>query len=260
MSLSVHFQTVSVIVDGLRILDGISTEIPAGSVTALIGPNGAGKTTMLKVMLGKMPYEGKVIYKDENGKSVAPRFGYVPQSMDFDRGQPMTVLDFLVMPYQRKPLWFGRRESLVARAVENLNIVESSHLADYQVGKLSGGELQRVLLASALCGNPNLLLLDEPVSGIDIAGERLFCDLLESIQRRRRFTMIIVSHDLSVVSNHADHVICLNKSMICQGETRTILTPDNLRAVFGHHTEIFRNPHLDADELRRSRKGNDGPI
>ncbi len=261
MSLSVHFQNVSVIIDGRKILDAINTEIPSGSVTALIGPNGAGKTTMLKVILGKISYLGNVIYKSDNkGELAVPRFGYVPQSMDFDRGQPMTVLDFLVMPYQRKPLWLGRRGNFVAKAKENLKIVESLHLTNYQVGKLSGGELQRVLLASALCGDPNLLLLDEPVSGIDIAGERLFCDLLESIQHQRRFTMIIVSHDLSVVSNHADHVICLNKSMICQGSTGEVLTPANLQVVFGHHTEIVRNPHLDAAERRGQEGKTDGRL
>lgn len=240
---AIRFQNLSVSFDGIKVLDNITAEIPAGSVTALIGPNGAGKTTALKVILNKVPYSGKVQFLTAEGQSVTPRFGYVPQVLDFDRGIPMTVIDFLVMPHQKKPLWLGRRRALVEKAEENLSLVEAAHLAPRPLGKLSGGELQRVLLASALSGNPNLLLLDEPVSGIDIAGERLFCDLLESIHHRRHFTMVIVSHDLSVVTNHADHVICLNKSVICHGETARILTPENLQAVFGHHIEVVRYPH-----------------
>jgi len=238
MGPSVYFRDVTVVVEGVQLLGRVNAVIPGGSVTALIGPNGAGKTTLLKVLLGKRHYTGNVEFRDNDDKEVSPRFGYVPQSMEFDRGLPMTVLDFLVMPFQKRPLWLGRNTVHVHRALENLEIVEAAHLSGSQIGKLSGGELQRVLLASALLGDPNLLLLDEPVSGIDIAGEKLFCDLLDSIQHRKNFTMVIVSHDLSVVSNHADYVICLNKSLICQGKTEAVLTPANLLTVFGHHTEI----------------------
>ncbi len=260
LSPSIHFKNVSVKFDGRQILDRITAEIPSGSVTALIGPNGAGKTTLLKVILGQIRYDGEVTFKSEAGELIAPRFGYVPQSMEFDRGLPMTVIDFLILPYQRRPLWLGRRSEFIGRAMENLKMVEAIHLAPQQIGKLSGGELQRVLLASALSGQPDLLILDEPVSGIDIAGERLFCDLLDSIQKKRHYTMIIVSHDLSVVSNHADYVICLNKNMVCQGATDDVLTPVNLQAVFGHHTEIVRNPHLDEKERLARERGENGPL
>lgn len=240
MGPSIHLRNVSVKLDGISIIDNINTVVPSGSVTALIGPNGAGKTTILKVILGKIHFSGEVFFHNEDNKRIFPRFGYVPQSMDFDRGIPMTVMDFLVMPFQRKPLWLGKKKSLAGLARDSLKSVEAAHLIGRQIGKLSGGELQRVLLASALLGEPNLLLLDEPVSGIDISGSRLFCDLLDSIQYQHHFTMVIVSHDLSVVSNHADWVICLNKSMICQGKTKDVLTPHNLQSVFGHHTEILR--------------------
>jgi zinc transport system ATP-binding protein len=249
MGPSVKLDSISVRIDGRTILENISLDIPGGSVVALIGPNGAGKTTLLKILLGQIRYSGKASFIDAEGKAIAPRFGYVPQTLDFDRGLPMKVVDFLVMPNQSRPLWWGRQRKYAAAAIRNLELVEAGHLADRPIGKLSGGELQRVLLASALSGNPDLLLLDEPVSGIDIAGERLFCDLLESIQLQRNFTMVIVSHDLSVVSNHADRVICLNKSLICHGSAAEILTPSNLQAVFGHHTEIVRNPHHGAKKF-----------
>ncbi|MCX6827331.1 MAG: metal ABC transporter ATP-binding protein [candidate division Zixibacteria bacterium] len=239
MGPTIYLKNITAKADRLKILENIDAVIPGGSVTALVGPNGAGKTTLLKVILGKAPFSGELQFKDAENKMVKPQFGYVPQSMDFDRGLPMTVLDFLVMPFQNRPLWLGKQSRLVETTLENLSLVEAEHLSRRQIGKLSGGELQRILLASALAGDPNLLLLDEPVSGIDISGEKLFCDLLDSIQHRRRFTMIIVSHDLSVVSNHAERVICLNRKLVCQGTTGEVLTPDNLRAVFGHHTEIF---------------------
>jgi zinc transport system ATP-binding protein len=257
MGPAIYFDKISVRIDGINIIENLTAVIPGGSVTAIIGPNGAGKTTLLKVILGKIRFGGSLAFTDDRQNPVPARFGYVPQSMDFDRGLPMTVLDFLVLVSQNRPLWLGRKSHYIGNAMESLQTVEATHLADRRIGRLSGGELQRVLLASALLDNPNLLLLDEPVSGIDIAGERLFCDLLDSIQHRRFFTMVIVSHDLSVVSNHADRVICLNKSLICEGDTHEILTPANLQAVFGHHTEIVRNPHLDLKERELREKGSD---
>jgi zinc transport system ATP-binding protein len=244
MAPSIQCKNITVTADGLKILDSISTFIPESSVTAVIGPNGAGKTTLLKVLLGKINFSGQLNFVDSEGREIVPNFGYVPQNMNFDRGLPVTVIDFLVMPFRSRPLWMGKKKEIVELARENLNLVEAGHLVDRSLGKLSGGELQRVLLASALTGKPDLLLLDEPVSGIDISGEKMFCDLLDSIQKKKRFTMVIVSHDLSIVSNHAEYVLCLNKKMICQGKTAEILTPDNLQNVFGHHTEIVRRHHL----------------
>jgi|WetSurMetagenome_2_1015567.scaffolds.fasta_scaffold108350_1 zinc transport system ATP-binding protein len=259
MAPAIHFKEISVAADGLKILDGINASIPASSVTALIGPNGAGKTTLLKVILGKIRFSGKLIFADSAGNQIAPNFGYVPQNMRFDRGLPVTVLDFLVMPYRSRPLWLGKKRAIVELALEHLNLVEAGHLSNRPLGKLSGGELQRVLLASALTGKPDLLLLDEPVSGIDISGEKLFCDLLDSIQKFRQFTMVIVSHDLSIVSNHADYVLCLNKKIICQGKTGDILTPENLQTVFGHHTEIVRDHHLRTIDQRKDNR-RDGAV
>jgi len=244
MGPSIYIRNLTVRVDGRAILDNVSTEIPSGFVTAIIGPNGAGKTTMLKVILNQIDYAGEVSFKGSDGSRIIPKFGYVPQTLDFDRGLPMTALDFLLLPLQKGPLWWGRKGRFVEMAFESLKLVEASHLAGRQIGKLSGGELQRILLASALSSKPNLLLLDEPVSGVDIAGERLFCDLLDSIRMRENFTMVIVSHDLSLVSNHADRVICLNQMLVCHGTTDEMLTPANLQAVFGHHSDAIRSQHI----------------
>ncbi len=254
MGPSIHIDNLTVKVDGRAILENINTAIPAGSVTAIIGPNGAGKTTLLKVLLGQIRYAGEVSFRNSDGSMAKPKFGYVPQTLDFDRGLPMTALDFLILPLQKGPLWWGRKLRHVATALDNLKLVEASHLAKRQIGKLSGGELQRILLAAALSGKPNLLLLDEPVSGIDISGERLFCDLLDSIHLRQNFTMVIVSHDLSIVSNHADRVICINRGLVCHGSAAEVLTPSNLQAVFGHHTEIVRSHYSAVKRLEKDQK------
>ncbi len=117
----------------------------------------------------------------------------------------------------------------------------AAHLAERPLGKLSGGELQRVLLALAIMDEPDILLLDEPVSGVDMAGGELFCDLIDELHRERRFTLVLVSHDLSVVTSHADHVICINKTVQCQGRTVEVLTKETISRVYGLHVGIYEH-------------------
>jgi zinc transport system ATP-binding protein len=119
------------------------------------------------------------------------------------------------------------------------------HLLLRPLGRLSGGEIQRVLFALALRDSPDILLLDEPVSGVDVAGEELFCDFLSHVQRSSRFSLLLVSHDLSVVTRHADQVICLNRRIVCRGATTEVLTPENLAAMYGSGAHLFR--HTPAD-------------
>jgi zinc transport system ATP-binding protein len=124
-------------------------------------------------------------------------------------------------------------------------MVGSGHLIGRPLGKLSGGELQRVLLGLALRDNPDILLLDEPVSGVDVSGEELFCDFLDQIHRETRFSLLLVSHDLSVVTRHADRVICLNRSIVCQGATTEVLTPETLNAMYGSGARLFSHRQAD---------------
>lgn len=236
---AISLHKVSVRLGGVPVLEEVDAIVERGSLTALIGPNGAGKTTLLMAILGLVPYTGTIRFGPGKGHNGHPRVGYVPQHLDLDRGAPITVLDFMVMSQQRRPLWFFWQLGLKKRAEENLNRVQSAHLIKKPIGKLSGGEFQRVLLALALQQDADILLLDEPVSGVDVAGELLFCDLLEEIQREARFTLVMVSHDLSIVTRHADHVICLNRRVQCQGPAPEVLTPDNIRAIYGVHAGIY---------------------
>ena len=229
---AVRFELVTVERGGIFILDAVSASVPKGSCTAIIGPNGAGKTTLLMALLDEIGYQGKIIL-GSGGKP--PRIGYVPQRLSFDRGMPLTVSEFLAMGFQKKPLWFGIVPGIHRRSREILAQVKAEHLAARKIGALSGGELQRVLLALALCQEPDLLVLDEPSAGVDFRGELIFCELLDNLRHRKGFTQLMVSHDLATVTHHADHVICLNGKVAAEGPPRLTLTPENLTAIFGMH-------------------------
>jgi len=240
---AVTFQNITVRLGGVLILDNVSASVPRGGCAAIVGPNGAGKTTMLMALLGQTPYSGDILIANTPAGDL-PRIGYVPQRLQFDRGLPMTVMDFLVMGIQRLPLWMGVRAAHRDRARGLLSDVRAEALERRLIGALSGGEFQRVLLALALQQDPELLVLDEPAAGVDVQGGYLFCELLERLRRERKFTQLMVSHDLATVTHHATHVILLNRRVVAEGFPREVLTPENMSAIFGLHMGL-----ADADAL-----------
>ncbi len=229
---AVRFEQVTVERGGISILDAVTATVPKGSCTAIIGPNGAGKTTLLMALLGEIGFQGKITWGNTDK---SPRIGYVPQRLSFDRGMPLTVSEFLAMGFQKKPLWFGIVPGIHNRSREILAQVKAEHLATRKIGALSGGELQRVLLALALRQDPELLVLDEPSAGVDFRGELIFCELLDKLRTSKGFTQLMVSHDLATVTHHATHVICLNRKVAAEGPPRLTLTGENLTAIFGMH-------------------------
>jgi zinc transport system ATP-binding protein len=230
---AVSFLNVTVRLGGVSILEDVTARVPRGSCTAVIGPNGAGKTTLLSAMLGEVPFRGIIRTAwDEGGGA---KIGYVPQHLSFDRDMPVTVDEFLVMGLQKMPLWLGIRKGLKAQNRALLSAVEAVHLGERRLGALSGGELQRILLALALQQAPDVLILDEPAAGMDVHGEKLICELLDGLRKTQGFTQLMVSHDLAMVSHHATHVICLNRKVIVEGPPRETLTDVNMAAVFGAH-------------------------
>ena len=231
---AIIFDNVSVTLGNVKVLESVSAAVPRHSTTAVVGPNGAGKTTLVLAILGQVAHSGRITLEDASpGKR--PRIGYVPQRLDFDRGTPVTVLETLVMGRQQRPLWFGATRAHRDKALEALVSVRAEHLAYRRLGVLSGGELQRVLLAVAVQEEPDILLLDEPASGIDAAGEDVLCELLDELHERFGFTQLMVNHDLPTVLAHASYVICLNRRLIAAGPTRETLTDDVLEATFGIH-------------------------
>ncbi|MCA8913845.1 MAG: metal ABC transporter ATP-binding protein [Planctomycetes bacterium] len=226
---------VSVSAGGRKLVDNVSFELPRGKLIALIGPNGAGKTTLLRAILGLMKHEGRV--------QINGRIGYVPQRLQYDRTLPMNVMEFMALTLQKRPVAFGVASRVKRRVLELLDAVGAKKLARAHLGGLSGGELQRVMLASALQDQPELLLLDEPAAGVDIEGEATFNDLITQQVREHNATAVLVSHDLSVVSDLTDQVVCLNQSLKCIGDAKDLLTAERIAEVFGGHKAVYGHHH-----------------
>ncbi len=235
---AVVFSDVSVRRSGLDILCNVNAVVPSGTCTVVVGPNGAGKTTLILALLGEVAHTGRIALYGPDGRP--PRLGYVPQRLNPDRSMPLTVMELLVAGRQKRPVWLGLRRDLRERAENLLESVRAGRLARRRVGDLSGGELQRVLLALALDRDPDLLLLDEPSAGLDVQGEYLLCELLDELRLSRGFTQFMISHDLGMVAHHADHVICLNRRVVAQGAPRDVLTDEALNALFGLHMGLMR--------------------
>jgi zinc transport system ATP-binding protein len=215
---------LSVVRDGQSILHDISLTLHCGEIVALIGPNGGGKSTLLKAIVGELPSTGRVIFNDDHGRGmVQPRIGYLMQQLEYDRQAPLTVADFLCANQSRWPVFLGPRRKRRAAVVQLLEHVEAAHLIDKPLGGLSGGELQRVLLAFALDPRPDILLLDEPVSALDKDGKQLFYELVRHLRDRYDLLTLIVSHDLDVISTFADSVIYLDRTIQAAGPMQDVL-------------------------------------
>jgi zinc transport system ATP-binding protein len=200
------------------ILDSVDIIIAAGEIVTVIGPNGAGKTTLIRVLLGLLkPTSGHV---ERRG---GMRVGYLPQRMQFDPVLPLRV-DRLMTLTQRAS------GGAVSDALAEAGVV---HLRGAQVGTLSGGELQRVLLARALLRDPELLVLDEPVQGVDFAGEAALYELISGIRARRGCGVLMISHDLHIVMAAADRVVCLNKHVCCAGTPEAVSRHPEYSRLFG---------------------------
>lgn len=231
---AIQFTNISVTPRGHSILTQVNAHVPRGSTTAIVGPNGAGKTTLLRALLQQIPHEGTItIAPMQEGRS--PRIGYVPQRLTMDWDLPITVTEFMVLGWQRIPLWFGVGKRHRHKAALLLESVRAEKLAERRLGALSGGEMQRVMLALALGQDPDILILDEPASGVDVGGGQVFCEILEQAAQERELTQLMVSHDLATVIHHANHVICLNKHVVAEGSPCEVLTPDTLTSLFGIH-------------------------
>src|SRR5947209_12260635 len=207
----VEIRGLRVELGGVPILRGIDAGVARGKITALIGLNGSGKTTLLRAILKEVPYAGRIVFHcgHDHSRPTPEHVGYVPQKLTVEAQLPLTVRDLLALALQRRPLFFGvgrRTTRTMAAMLER--VWAPPRLLDRPVAKLSGGELQRVLLALALRPDPELLLLDEPAAGVDFQDGGKFYDLLAQLNRETGVTIVLVSHDLSVVSRHAHHILC----------------------------------------------------
>jgi zinc transport system ATP-binding protein len=231
-------------IDAKSILENVSFAITQSSFTTLIGPNGAGKSTLLKLMLGFLtPTSGKTAWLGKR------RLGYMPQTLHIDITFPLTVKRL----FDLKPGAVDYEERLQIEKLTQVKMFEERFISD-----LSGGELQRVLLAYALLGNPDIILLDEPMQGLDIDSENLFLHILQTLKYEYGKTIFMVSHDLHLVFKHSDHVICLQKHVCCQGSPLNIQNDPAYHVLFGQREEnlmaIYAHQH---DHIHRDQCNHD---
>ncbi len=223
---------LSVILGDSLILKDINLHVHCGELTAIIGKNGAGKSTLLKSILGEINHTGKVTFTGHDGAEVENiKIGYVPQSLSVDSGTPATVYDMLAPLVSKYPIFLPRRAKTVSRLRSHLSEFNAAHLLDKKLGQLSGGELQRVLLAAATLPKPDLLLLDEPVSGVDQSGLQIFYKILDKLKNSSDMVILIVSHDLDFVRRYADNVILLNRGLeVCGPPDKVFNSTEFLKA------------------------------
>ncbi len=226
---------ISVEIDKHVLLQNVSLHSHCGQLTAIIGKNGAGKSTLLRAILGEIPHKGNVEFSGHNGtpvKGQKPKIGYVPQAVALDRHSPATVGDVLMSLTSAYPVFLPKRRKATEKLKTHLAQFCAEMLWDQPMGKLSGGEMQRVLLAVATIGEPDLLVLDEPVSGMDQQGLTEFYRLLDDL-KKRDMVILLVSHDLSFVREHAERVLLLDKAVKAYGTPEEVFATKAFAAVFG---------------------------
>lgn len=226
-------ENFGVTIGSLEILKDINLHIHCGELTAIIGPNGAGKTTFIKALLGQVPHTGKIKFMKSDGSgNKPPVMGYVPQKISLDPTSPTSVIDLFLACNGFKPVWLMRPKKAVSEIRERLKKVKADHLLERQLGKLSGGELQRILLALALDPVPEILLLDEPVSGIDQNGLKMFYENVSTLREAYDLSIILVSHDIDMIEKYADRVVLLNRTIIASGRPEEVLGSESFYEIF----------------------------
>lgn len=227
-------ENITVKRDKQVIIKDVTFDVHCGELTMIIGKNGAGKSTLLKSILNEIDHTGKVEFYDmKENKKKKIKIGYVPQSLNIERDMPTTVYDMFASYISNDPVWLKKDKKLYDKIKENLKIFGADNLIDNQVGNLSGGELQRILLAIATTPVPNLLILDEPVSGIDRNGTRDFYQILANLKEKYDMSIVLVSHDLDLVKKFADKVILLDKKIVKQGTVDEVFESIEFKETFG---------------------------
>lgn len=227
-------KNLSVVKGQKTIIHDINLHMHCGELTAVIGPNGGGKSTLLKAIIGEAAYKGEISFLDREGKRRdKPLVGYVPQRWDFDPGSPVSIEDLFFSRYRRMPIWLFSPRKKREETLASLARVRAEHLIDRKLGELSGGEIQRVLLALAMEPIPDLLLLDEPVSGVDYSGRQLFYNMVSDFRRQYDLTILMVSHDIDLMRHFADRMVFLERTILCQGHPDQVLKNKQVAHVFG---------------------------
>ncbi len=214
-----------------NVIRGLSFDVFQGDNLVVIGPNGAGKTVLLKALLGLIPLHGEIHWAHR------VRLGYVPQKIAAYRQLPLSVRDLLAA----KARFLKLSADAVQSVAETVGLTEE--ILSSSVGIISGGQFQKSLIAFALIGDPNVLLFDEPTASLDELAEERIYELVERQQRERGLTVILVSHDISVVYRFANRVLCLRKDKPCFGSPKEVLTPETLEGLYSSPLKYYRHQH-----------------
>jgi zinc transport system ATP-binding protein len=231
----IRIAPLSVYAGDRLLVDQVELHLHGGRLTALVGPNGAGKTTLLRAILGQLPTRAGLTCLDHQGAPLAapPRIGFVPQNLQIDPDLPLSVVELFAAYGCRHPIWVSLPGNYVRRVAARLDRVVAAHLLHRRAGSLSGGEWQRVLLALALENDPNLLLLDEPVSAMDANGRKAFYDTVSALCHGLGISVLLVSHDFDLVAQHADEIVLLDRRILARGNARQVYGSAPFKELFG---------------------------
>ena len=247
----IKMQDIGVTIGEQNILQHVNLHIHCGTLAAVIGKNGAGKSTLIRAILGDIPHTGTIEFKNrENGHMQKMRIGYVPQSLNIEKKTPISVYDMIASYQSCYPVFLKKSKKIYEKIKEHLAVFKAEELIDKQVCNLSGGELQRVLLSMAVMDEPNLLLLDEPVSGIDQNGMDLFYHTISELKRHYDLAIILISHDLDYVAQYADQVILIDGTVKKQGTVRQVYESEEFQEVFGKFDLENYKPSRQAKEQK----------
>jgi len=248
MAVKIVVRDITVSYGSIRALDGVSVELESGKITSIVGPNGAGKTTLLRCINGIVRPSAGVVFLDGmdirkiKQIKLARRMGHVPQLPPLHL--PLTVFETVALGRRPYVSWVLSKKDI--RTVEEaMKAVGIEHLSDRYFDELSGGERQKVLIAMALAQEPEVLLLDEPTSNLDIRHQLEILNLIRRLAREKNLTVVMAIHDLNLASRFSDIMIMLKDGRIFAiGSPREVLTPENIREVYGVEVTILTNPHL----------------
>jgi len=220
-------KNLNVELEGNKIIEDLSFEVEKGEVLTILGPNGAGKTTLFRALIGLLPFKGKI------GWQKGIKIGFVPQRLPFIKNIPLSVKEFLELKN------VSRQET--EAALDSVGM--QKEILDNNIGGLSSGQFQRILVAFALVSNPEVLLFDEPTIGIDIGGEETIYNLLGKLKKERNLTVLLITHDLSIVYKISTNILCLNKKALCYGLPKEVLTAENLARLYGEKIKFYSHVH-----------------
>lgn len=258
MTKSIELRHLTVTLGGREIISDINLDLEEGKFLGIVGPNGGGKTTFLRVVLGLVrPSAGEVLVLGKEPKDLVKRgaFGYLPQHLNVDPDFPATAKDVALMGLRGRAGAFRRPSGKdMQKAEEMLATMGMSGYENHTFGALSGGQQQRVSIARALISDPKILILDEPSTGIDVVGQEDFYHLLKGIQKRLNLSIIMVSHDIGVISTYVDEIACLNRTLHYHGNPLGAFNDEVLRELYGKSMEILMHSAL-CDRCERLKPG-----